>query len=98
MRYYTAVVELLSFSAAARRLNIAQSAISRQIKALEQELGIQLLDRSRSHVALTIAGESFYHDVRRLLTDVDLAAAHARRIARERKGRRGRNRPRAELP
>lgn len=85
LRYYCAVAELLSFSAAARRLKVAQPAVSRQIKALENEIGTKLLDRSRSHVARTRAGEAFYYEVRRLLHDAEVAVNHAREIARERK-------------
>ncbi len=43
LRYFQAVAETLSFSHAAERLRIAQSAVSRQIAALEQELGVQML-------------------------------------------------------
>ncbi len=83
--YYRAVAELLSFSAAARKLGVAQSAVSRQIKALEGEIGAKLFDRSRSHVALTRTGEAFYHEVRRLLDEADVVVSHAREVARQRK-------------
>lgn len=86
LRYYKAVVEVLSFSAAARQLDVAQSAISRQIKALERALGVRLLDRSRSHVRLTPAGAAFYHDARHLLQSADVAVRHAREVARENRG------------
>ncbi len=84
LRYYKAVVEHLSFSGAARRLDVSQSAISRQIKSLEDDLGTQLLERSKSHVALTTVGEAFYRDVCWLLTEADIAVEHVRTVARNR--------------
>ncbi|MCH5352170.1 MAG: LysR family transcriptional regulator, partial [Acutalibacter sp.] len=60
VRYFQAVVRLGSFTEAAEECNISQSAISQQIKALEQELGVQLLERSKRKFTLTPAGEHFY--------------------------------------
>ena len=53
LRYFTAVAELGSFSAAARQLHVAQSSVSEQIADLEDELGGLLLDRSGRQVRLT---------------------------------------------
>ncbi|WP_436524570.1 LysR family transcriptional regulator [Actinoplanes sp. HUAS TT8] len=53
---FVAVAEERSFSRAADRLRIAQSAVSRTVQALERELGHPLFERSRHHVALTVAG------------------------------------------
>ncbi|BCY05207.1 LysR family transcriptional regulator [Actinoplanes sp. L3-i22] len=53
---FVAVAEERSFSRAAFRLRIAQSAVSRTVQALERELGQPLFERSRHHVALTKAG------------------------------------------
>jgi DNA-binding transcriptional LysR family regulator len=56
LRYFQAVAEQLSFSKAAIRLRIAQPALSRAVKELEEELGVQLLERNRSRVRMTDAG------------------------------------------
>jgi len=57
LRYFTAVGQLKSFSQAAERCFISQSAISHQIAKLEQDLGVKLFDRSTRNVELTAAGE-----------------------------------------
>jgi DNA-binding transcriptional LysR family regulator len=75
LRYFVAVAELLSFGRAAERLHIAQPALSRQIRALEQEMGSRLFDRDRHRVALTPAGRQLLDDAGPLLA----AAAAARR-------------------
>lgn len=67
-----AVAEEGSFSRAADRLRIAQSAVSRTIRDLERELGRPLFDRSTHHVELTVAGQLTLDHAR-----ATLAAAHA---------------------
>ena len=57
LRYFVTVAQLGSFSAAARRLHIAQPALSRQVKALEAMLGVALLVRDARGVSLTHEGE-----------------------------------------
>ncbi|HNC24475.1 MAG TPA: LysR family transcriptional regulator, partial [Opitutaceae bacterium] len=52
LRYFKAVAELLNFSRAAESLRVAQPALSRQVRNLEDELGVRLLDRNRVHVQL----------------------------------------------
>ncbi len=56
LRYFSHVAKLRSFTIAGQRLGVAQSALSRQVKALEQELGVQLLNRSTHSVVPTEAG------------------------------------------
>ncbi len=58
MQYFAAVVEAHSFTEAAERLYISQSAVSQQISALERELGVKLLERGNRSFTLTAAGET----------------------------------------
>jgi LysR family hca operon transcriptional activator len=81
LRYFVAVAEELSFTRAAARLHTAQPSLSQQIRQLEKELGIQLLDRSRHHVALTNAGRVFLQQSRDILGRVDYAGRLARQAA-----------------
>lgn len=75
VRAFLAVAEEKSFSRAAERLLRGQSAISLQIKRLEQALGRRLLDRTPRAVALTAAGETFLEDANRLIALNDAAVA-----------------------
>ena len=59
LKYFTEVADKKSFSKAARTLHISQSAISRTIKALEEELGVVLFMRNAKAVELTDAGAIF---------------------------------------
>jgi DNA-binding transcriptional LysR family regulator len=83
LRYFQAVVELLSFSGAAKQLKVGRSSVSREIQSLERELGARLLERSRTQVALTDAGEALYREVCRLRTDLDFVVKEVRQIAAE---------------
>jgi DNA-binding transcriptional LysR family regulator len=66
LRYFVAVAEVLSFTRAAERLHLAQPSLTRQIKDLEAEMGVQLFDRVRKRISLTPEGESFLLDARAL--------------------------------
>lgn len=77
-----AVAEELHFSRAAARVHLAQQALSREIKELEDELGAKLLERTTRKVALTPAGEVFLEGARAALAVLDDAASAARRAAR----------------
>lgn len=81
LRYFVAVADDLNVTRAAARLNVAQPALSHQIKALEQEVGTPLLKRLARGVALTTSGELFAADARNILTAVGAATTRARRAA-----------------
>ena len=68
---FCAVARNMSFTKAAEECGVAQSAISMQIKALEDELGFPLFERSTRKVSFTDAGQSFYVDCIKLLTGFD---------------------------
>ena len=68
LRYFVSVAEALSFTKAAERLHTAQPSLSRQIRDLEEELGVQLLNRTKQSVTLTDEGRSFLGDAKRLLS------------------------------
>ncbi len=84
---FIAVVETGSFTAAAERLGIAKSAVSRRVAALEERLGVQLLRRTTRVLNLTDSGKSFYEHGSRLLADVDEAEAAIRQQHGELSGR-----------
>ena len=67
LRYFVAVADELSFTRGAEKLRIAQPSLTRQIRDLEEELGVQLLDRTKKRVLLTRHGESFLQGAKRLL-------------------------------
>jgi DNA-binding transcriptional LysR family regulator len=81
LRYFQAVAEELSFSRAAKRLHVAQPALSRAIKQLEQSLGAELLERTRHHVRVTPAGAVFLHEIALLLQHVEESVRRVRRTA-----------------
>ena len=73
LRYFCAVAEHGHFGRAAQALFIAQPVLSRQVRALEQELGCQLLNRTTRSVALTPAGEQLFAESRAVFAAVDSA-------------------------
>lgn len=86
LRYFVAVAEELNFTRAATRLRTAQPSLSQQIRQLEKSVGVQLLDRSRHHVALTNAGRIFLHQARDILGRVEHASRLAQQAAEGRAG------------
>lgn len=83
LRYFAAVAELLSFRRAAERLHVSQPTLTRQIRDLEEELKVRLLERNRRReVTLTAAGRSFLADARQALATVTAAKGRAAAAAR----------------
>ena len=78
LRYFVAVAEDLHFGRAAKRLHIVQPALSKQIAALERELGVTLFSRTKHRTAFTPAGEAFFEEALDILRRVD----HATRTAK----------------
>ncbi len=70
LEVFVTVVEEQGFSAAAKRLNSTPAAVSRRVKALEQRLGVRLLQRTTRKVQLTDYGERYFREVSTLLTDL----------------------------
>jgi DNA-binding transcriptional LysR family regulator len=81
LRYFVSVAEELHFGRAAERLYIAQPVLSRQIRKLEQELGVELLVRSSRRVALTPAGLQLMEEARSLLASADVTRRRIGNVA-----------------
>ncbi|MDB5859387.1 MAG: DNA-binding transcriptional regulator, LysR family [Ramlibacter sp.] len=81
LRYFVAVAEELNFTRAAERLYIAQPPLSTQIRGLEEELGVRLLERDKRHVYLTQAGRHFLERARGILASVQSAKEEAKSAA-----------------
>ncbi|MFT0546290.1 LysR family transcriptional regulator [Allopusillimonas ginsengisoli] len=81
LRCFIVLAEELHFTRAAERLNIEQSPLSRTIKDLEGELGVVLFKRDRRGTHLTLTGEVFLQDVRRVFASLDQATASAKATA-----------------
>src|SRR5215471_9442768 len=79
LRYFCVLAEQLHFTKAALLLNVAQPALSHQIRQLEEELGTQLVERSNRRVRLTAAGEIFLARSARILEQLDQAARETTR-------------------
>jgi DNA-binding transcriptional LysR family regulator len=79
LRYFIAVAEELNFRRAAERLHLSQPPLSQQIKQLEEEIKVQLFERSKRWVRLTSAGRLFLEHARQVLAQVDGAVLAARR-------------------
>jgi DNA-binding transcriptional LysR family regulator len=84
LRYFVAVAEELNFHRAADRLHVGQSAVSEQVRKLEQELGVRLFDRRQQGVSLTDPGVVLLREARRVLDRAEvaqLAVRNARDLA-----------------
>src|SRR5437764_1063330 len=87
LRYFAAVARERGFGRAASTLNVAQPALSRQVKDLEGEVGVPLLDRGTRGVSVTPAGEALLGCAGQVLDQVDEALIACRRAAAGREGR-----------
>ena len=87
LRTFVAVAELRHFARAASLCNLSQPAVSHQIAQLEEELGARLLNRAARRVSLTVAGEVFLEEARRILAAVDRAHERMQEVARGTVGR-----------
>lgn len=86
LRYFVEIADSGSFSAAAERLFVAQSALSRQIKELEAQLQTPLFERTARHPRLTAAGEAFYPRARNLLSELLKASEMATQVGKGKLG------------
>ena len=86
LEYLIAICEQGSFSAAAQRLLVAQPSLSQQVRALEHELGAELLERGRHGVAVTAAGRVFLPHARNAIAAIDAARASVAEIVDGRGG------------
>ena len=86
LRYFVAIGEEQHYGRAARRLRVAQPALSRQIQDLEEEVGFKLFERLPRGVKLSVAGKLFLEDARRILQEISEAAVRAGRVASGRSG------------
>ncbi len=78
---FVKVVECRSFAKAADELFLSRVSVMRQVNALEERIGVQLLVRSSTGIRLTPAGESFYRDAQRIIRESNAAVRKARSIA-----------------
>lgn len=81
IQYFLALANELHFWKTSEKVFITQSALSRQIKSLENELGFQLFERDKRNVKLTAAGEFLQTEFAKILTDFESVTRHAKQIA-----------------
>jgi DNA-binding transcriptional LysR family regulator len=83
---FVRVVEAGTFTAAAKRMAVPTSSVSRSVAKLEQDLGLVLLERTTRHVSLTDAGRTYYERAREAVAGLDEASVLAGEAAREPSG------------
>jgi DNA-binding transcriptional LysR family regulator len=87
LAYFVAVADERHFTRAARAVHVAQPSLSKQVAALEAELGCPLFSRARGNIGLTAAGEALLPLARRILADVDTAQTVVRELVGLQQGR-----------
>ncbi|OLR91628.1 LysR family transcriptional regulator [Actinokineospora bangkokensis] len=87
LAYFLAVAETRHFTRAAQRARVAQPSLSKQVQALESELGAPLFSRARGNITLTPAGEALLPVAKRILSDVDTAHQEVAELVGLRRGR-----------
>ena len=86
LRYFVTVAELLNFTKAAAKLHVAQPALSRQVRDLEDELGVKLIERTSRSARLTDAGNAFVAEAKEILQRAEDATKLARAVGRGEQG------------
>lgn len=86
LRAFLTVARLNNFTRAANELHVSQSALTVQIRQLEEALGVMLFDRSKRRVALTQAGKDMLGPLERILIDTETVISHTRDLAGLRRG------------
>lgn len=86
LEYFTDLAQTLNYTETARRLYVSQTAITKQIQNLEQELNAVLFDRTKKHVSLTAAGKIFYAEAQKILEQARSARRHLESFQRGEKG------------
>jgi LysR family transcriptional regulator, benzoate and cis,cis-muconate-responsive activator of ben and cat genes len=86
LRYFVAVAETENVSRAALKLHVSQPALSRQIRDLEDEVGVALFERSAKALRLTDAGRVFHHETLAVLLRVDAAVQAAKAVGSGKRG------------
>jgi DNA-binding transcriptional LysR family regulator len=76
LKYFSVLAEELHFGKAAKKLHISQPPLSRQIKGLEEELGVRLFNRTKRNVQLTAYGEYLKHESYKLFNQIDVMKNH----------------------
>ena len=86
LRVYCAVVEAESFTAAAERLEMARSMVTKHVAALEEHLGVRLLNRTTRRIGRTEAGHAYYERCRELLAELDALDASVHELVEQPRG------------
>ena len=86
MTTFVKVVDSGGFAAAARALNMSPSAVTLHVQAIEDRLGVRLLNRTTRHVSMTEAGHAYYDDCIRILADIDNAEQAAQELQSKPRG------------
>jgi DNA-binding transcriptional LysR family regulator len=87
LKAFVAVADTGNFTRAARRLHVAQSAISLMVRELEDELGVRLFDRTTRHVELTDPGREFSARAQKLIADLEHAVRQTQELVERKRGR-----------